>query len=208
MQRSTMSPSDFNATYGGTWLLVKYGGNNLYHPCFIRDVISDGGTVIVCRDAVTDRVVQIQVYADSTSISWDHPNLGYINHGKVAILHQRVMSRQWKRGLRSSQVHSEVFGRHMASAARVSLNYEFNNNSHIKQLFKPDYLPFEEAVERIMSGRSFARAFSADFTIEAHPNYKLPVLRYKNFFAGFIKSGDVVLSESCQHLEHKLSKAR
>jgi hypothetical protein len=203
-----MSANDVNATYGGTWVLMKWGSNEAYHPVYISEAghNDDGEVVVHGTDAGSGRGVTLKLYGDDVSVKWEHPEMGFVNSSNHVFHHQRIMARQWKRGLRRSQIETAVYGNQMSRLRGIVRECEFNETPHILQVFNPVYLSFEAAERAVKGGERYACAFSRDFAIAAHPSYRAPILKYKRWTVGVVDDGEFVLNNTCRHLSDQLNK--
>jgi hypothetical protein len=203
-----MSCGDVNATYGGTWLRVKTSGWSEHHPVWVEEACtnSNGDVVIHGVDATNGERVTLELYGRELNVIWTHPDMGFVNHGKHAFHHQRVMARQWKRGLRRSQVDTDIIGNRMAMLTSAAVDCDFNSHHHIIQVFSPQYPTFREAEAMVKGGEKFACAFSKEFALAAHPDYSSPLLQYKRWVVGVVDGGETLLNSTCQHLLGQLNK--
>ena len=208
--QSIMSARDVNHTYAGTWLRVRWDGSDEHRPVFVREAYRESDSLVVqVQDVWEGFNEEIALYDEGTDVIWEHPRMGFVNVDSYAVHHNRVAARQWKRGLRESQIRSRHIGIEMMHECNRNINSSFGRRENITEIFNPTFMAFEEAVYSIYSQSRFGTAFSPEFAVGVHPHYTRALLYYKGNQVGTVTDGCIPeLSHSNSHLEPRLNKAR
>ena len=209
MKHTELDAGDFSATYGHTWLRMKSPETEGLEPIYVQEIRDgDGGKpVVIGFAAIQKKHIEVSVYGPNTEVEFTYPTLGCVNYHGVVAYNERSMSRQFRRGLRSNMVSTKLHGRQMMEYAEDrGFEWDFNRGGHIKRLFSPVYPSMQECIEKVGSAECYASAFSKNFLVVAHPDYKVLMLGYKRLLVGVLDGESFTLSNACTHLQPQLNK--
>lgn len=138
---------DFNQRYQNTWIRLIVKGRSRPTPFLVKKAFIDSGQIFIELYNNADKYVIIN-YATSQKLLFDLPKFGWVlsNHGHHIFL-TKSHKRQWKRGLYAhSYVIVDPFAGFKSFATKKLLTL---NEHNVEQLFYPQYVPLNEALDMI-----------------------------------------------------------
>ena len=145
-------------------------------PVHIVDIESSG------RTYVNHVANGVRAVTDLSELDLTPVKLGYANFGRFADYFMRIPSRQWKQGLRSSNVTSPD-GR--------SSRYLFQQGASLANMVRGIYPSPADCVDALLNGEAESMAFSRHFSLRVTGVKKFRLhLLYKSRPVGTAEMGD------------------
>jgi hypothetical protein len=200
---SQMSLRDIDSTYAGTYLRFNTVDDDGWWVGQVEHTdCSDGPAIVVTKCNGERRILNLR--DNRVMISLKYPSLGNVNHKKHSWFIRRKAVRQWKKGLRTSLLHTKVNGSCMLEALQP---YGYSlDNSVIEEIYEPTYTPYFEAIEEVSAGNFISRAISSYFAVANIRDVDKPVLMYKGTIIGVYHDNTLALSEDLSHLKPMIER--
>jgi len=196
---------ELNGRFNGTFISLRKDGVAL--PIYVRSIpdtdkakgtITISGTIV--NPTTKDWVPLVQKIKED-SLDYFPPKPGLRNMSNYALYYDIVPVRHRYRGLRREQIRLGNFDSSKAEHNVIDSG-EFQYN-----IFNPEYLSVEAAIELVNKKKRSSVAFSPTFAVYRSKAYKHLTFVYKKKIAGLYSKNDraVILPSDAHHLADELS---
>jgi len=206
-----MNVQDILATYSGTYLQFETRDQEGFYPAKIvsAEQNTDTNNITLFIERLDADIVLLNLSDPHVNIKYEWPQLGMINYRNNAHFISRRAQRQWKRGLRISQLsirELELF----PDIPDQNHNRTIRGNDRSKLLldaiYYTKYTPISEAIEKVSDNEYTARAISPDFSISKHSEINKPLIVYHNTIVGTIEDSTIKVHNSLGHIKQMIQR--
>ena len=194
---------DVSGTYLDTYIQIKTRDDDDYYPAQLINVNQEIGECVLSFKRFNEDVFIVGKDDPKVKYKFQWPELGMVNVRDHVCFVKRIAQRQWKKGLRLSNLATTVFDSTiLEELSFTSERYRASsfNSEDIQLLYSPKYTPYMQAIESVSSGSSVARAISSNFCISNRFGVMTPLLYYKKHAVGIVKDNSISIVPEVSHI--------
>lgn len=210
MIKSTqMNVQDILATYSGTYLQFETRDQEGLYPAKVVSAEQTLSHINLFIERLDADVIRINLSDPYVNIKYEWPPLGMINYRNNAHFISRRAQRQWKRGLRVSQLsirELDLFQDIPDQNHNRTIRGNVRSKLLLDAIYYTKYTPIPEAIEKVSSNEYAARAISPDFSISKHSEINKPLIVYHNTIVGTIEDNNIRVHSSLGHIKQMIQR--
>ena len=196
-----MTLRDISASYEGTIIQVNSPDDDGFYPAKLVEVSCD--EYVYVKKSNGD-VIRLPILDNRIQFKMSFPSLGMINVNDHVCYVSRRAVRQWKKGLRLSNMEITTYDDQLIQYLTPDIRLFGPELEY--DVFNPKYTDFFEAIEIVDAGEKIARAISSDFCITNSAQCSRPLLMYRNNAVGVVKGTSVSVSDKLVHILPSLKR--